>query len=298
MKIHNRDIQVSNLEKVLFPDDQITKMDLINYYRKISAVMIPHLRNRPLTMQRYPDGIQDEGFYQKDIPGYFPPWIQRATLDKREGGEITHVLANDQETLVFLANQACITYHIGLSTQDHINQPDKMIFDLDPPDGRFDLVSKAAWAIKGVLNHVKLDPYLMSTGSRGVHVVVPIIPDFSFNDIRALAKAVAEFVSRENNRDFTTEMEKKNRGNRVFIDYLRNAYGQTSVAPYSIRSMSGAPVATPLEWDELTSGFNPRKYSMANIFRRLGQKEDPWKNIHSNLQPIHSMKDLMVAFSE
>jgi bifunctional non-homologous end joining protein LigD len=282
MKIHDQNIELSNTHKILFRKNNISKGDVIQYYRKISAIMIPHMKDRPLTLHRFPNGIDEKGFYQQEIPEFFPNWIEKASVTKKEGGKIDHVVCNDPATLIYIANQACITPHIWLSRTREIQKPDKMIFDLDPSTKDYSLVVKAAKELKKLLLDLHLTPFLMNTGSRGLHVVVPIIADMNFDEVRCLAKKIAQEVAKKNSDSFTIQHRKDKRGSRVFIDYLRNAYGQTSVAPYSIRSIRGAPVATPLEWSEISSiKFNPQKYHIRNVFRRLGQKGDPWINMYT-----------------
>jgi bifunctional non-homologous end joining protein LigD len=286
MTIGGQEVEVSNLDKVLFPEIGLTKGDLIDYATRIADAALPHLSGRPLTMQRFPDGIADEGFYQKDVPDYFPDWIDRVELDK-ENGTVTHVVANRAATLVYLANQACITLHAALSRADRINFPDRLVFDLDPSDDDFDKVRFAALKIREALEAAQLVSFVQTTGSRGLHIVVPLDRSAPFDDVRAFAHVVGRHMAREHPDELTVEHRKSERGNRVFIDYLRNAYGQTSVAPYSVRARSGAPIATPLDWPEVEDDrLDPRKFSVGNIFRRLGQKDDPWHDIAEHAQSL------------
>ena len=290
MKVGDREVEVSNTDKLLFKESQISKGDLINYYEKISDIMLPHIENRPLIMHRFPNGIDEEGFYQQEASDYFPNWIDTLSVEKKEGGTVKHVLCNNKETLVYLANQACITPHIWLSRSNNVHKPDKIVFDLDPPDGKTALIVKGAKILKDVLDEKGLTAFIMTTGSRGLHVVVPIIAELDFDDVRAFAKDIAETTAQKNEDILTTEQRKNKRKGRVFIDYLRNSFGQSSVAPYAVRSLKNAPVATPLDWDELSvKNFNARKYTINNIFQRLGNKNDPWKNIDSKAT---SIKDL------
>ncbi len=280
MQINDRNIELSHTQKVLFAENGITKGDLIDYYRRISSVMLPHLEGRPMTLHRFPEGIEGEGFYQQQVPEYFPDWIDLLTVERKQGGTISHVVCNNTATLVYLANLACVTPHVWLSRSTHLKKPDKMLFDLDPPEEDFSSVVKAARALREHLDGMRLPSYLMTTGSKGLHVVVPIVPELSFDEVRAHAVKIAEHIAGNQPQAFTTEQRIEKREGRVFIDYLRNAYGQTSVAPYSIRSLRDAPVATPLDWEELSiDDFDPRRYNIKNIFRRLGQKEDPWKDM-------------------
>lgn len=279
MKINRKNIEISNPDKIIFPGGNITKKELVNYYEKIADFMLPHMENRPIMMRRFPDGVDEDGFYMKDAPDYFPDWIERATVEKKEGGTVSHVVCNSKETLAYLANQACITPHIWLSKKGDLKHPDKMIFDLDPSADDFQGVKKAALAIKKVLDAYHLESHVMSTGSKGIHVIVPIQAKHDFETVKKAADIIARHVVDQAPDDFTTMVRKEARDNKVFIDTLRNAYGQTSVTPYALRATRDATVATPLTWKELRDKpFNPRRYHIKNIFRRLSRIEDPWKN--------------------
>jgi bifunctional non-homologous end joining protein LigD len=281
IQIGSRTIEISNLQKVIFPKINLTKGDLIDYYREIAQVMLPHMQDRPLSMERYPDGIEGEGFYAKEIPDYFPDWIERARVKVLESGETQpQVVCNQEATLVYLANQACITPHLWLSRRDRLHHPDKLIFDLDPPGDDFEPVCQAAQMIRQALDEIELPSFVMTTGSKGLHVVVPLDRSSEFDAVRAFAKDLAGAIAGQHPDLFTTETRKDQRKGRLFLDYLRNSYAQTSVAPYAPRAKPGAPVATPLDWDELeNSDLHSQSYTVKNIFRRLGQKEDPWKNM-------------------
>lgn len=279
MKIASHEIELSNRDKIYFPDEEITKGDLIDYYEKISDTFIPYLKDRPLSLNRFPDGITKEGFYQKDTPDYFPDWIETVEIEKKEGGKNLQVVCNNTATLVYLANQGTISFHPWLSTTSDLQKPDKLVFDLDPPQGDFEIVLKGAKTLHSLLNdELGLNPFVMTTGSKGLHVVCPLQVDKTFDKVRAFAKDVANYISDSNPETFTVETRKNKRKERLFIDYLRNAYAQTSIPPFSVRARSGAPVATPLAWDELSKeGLNSQSYTIKNIFKRLSQKEDPWK---------------------
>lgn len=277
--VDGREIALSNLDKPFFPEDGITKGDLVDYYRRIAPVALPHWRDRPLSMHRFPDGIGEEGFFQKDMPDHFPGWIDSAELPK-EGGSVTYILANEAATLVYIANQGCITPHLALARADAPERPDRMIFDLDPSDDDFGKVQDAAERLRARLEALDLPVFVQTTGSRGLHLVVPLDTSAPFDPVRAAARRVAETVAEEAPDLATVAQRKASRGDRVFLDTLRNAYGQTAVAPYAVRARPGAPVATPLTWEEaLSADMTPRRYTIANIFRRMGQTDDPWADI-------------------
>ncbi|MGC9525653.1 MAG: non-homologous end-joining DNA ligase [Limnospira sp.] len=280
LKFGARTVEISHPEKEFFPDAELTKADLVDYYRRIADVMVPHLRNRPLVMHRYPDGLGDGGFVQQECPDYFPDWVDRVTVDKKTGGSVTHALCNNAATLVYLANQACTTPHVWLSRCDRPRYPDRIIFDLDPPEDDFEPVRRAALDLKESIESEGLAPFVMTTGSRGLHVLIPVRRDRDFDAIRDWAGTLAQKLADRHPDRLTTEQRKEKRGNRLFLDILRNAYGQTAVAPYAVRMKPGAPVATPLDWDELGDRtLHPRRYTVGNIFRRLGQKSDPWEEL-------------------
>jgi bifunctional non-homologous end joining protein LigD len=210
-------------------------------------------------MQRFPRGIVDGGFWQQDIPGYFPESIERSAAQKEEGGRVTHVVCNNAATLVYLANQACITQHVWLSRADQLRNPDRMVFDFDPSEKDFSPVVSGALALKGLLEEMDLDSFVMTTGSRDLHVVVPLDGGTDFPTVRAFAQNVASVLVSRYPKELTIEQRKDRRQGRVFVDTLRNSYGQTMVSPYSVRAKPGAPVATPLDWDELLMGRCTRK---------------------------------------
>lgn len=291
--IEGHSIEVGSESKVLFPRDGITKKDLLNYYQRVSKTMLPHLQGRPITMQRFPDGLEGEGFYQKEISQYFPPWIERVAV-KKEGGKVNQVICEDTVTLLYLAEQACITLHISLSRVDRPYNPDLMIFDLDPSGKNFKAVRQSASLLRELLEELKLVSYIKTTGSRGVHVTVPLDRKADFNDTHVFAKDVAGILTKHHPKLLTDEQRKEKRYGRIFIDYLRNSYGQTAVAPYSVRAIEGAPVATPIDWEELNnSRLHPQCYNTSNIFRRLSHKADPWAGILNNANSLKKARELL-----
>ena len=278
IEIGSRRIEAANLDDVIFPELGITQGDLITIYRRLAASMLPHLEDRPLTMERYPDGLEEGGFYQRQAPSYFPDWVRRVSVHvKQDDEEQPAAVCDDEATLVYLVDQGLVTPHVWLSRAERLTRPDKLIFDLDPPDDDFDTVRFAGELLHDILSELGLASFVMTSGSRGAHVVVPLMQEDDFDGTRDFAQDVADLaVAKEPDR-LTVEMRKKDRGDRVFLDTLRNAYGQNSVAPYAVRAKAGAPVATPVEWDEFSDGsLHSQTYSVENIFRRLGQKADPW----------------------
>ena len=285
-----RTIEIGNPDKEMFPDEGISKQDLAEYYAHVADLMVPHMEGRALTMHRFPDGIDGDGFYQQRAPDHFPDWIRTAEL-ATEDETTSRVVCDDAATLVYLADQACITPHVWLSRVEDEARPDRMVFDLDPPEGQgAGPVRDAARRVGDVLDDLGLEARLMTTGSKGYHVVVPIVPESGFDEVRAVARAIAEVVAGRWPEDFTVEQRKAARQGRVFVDYLRNSRGQTTVAPYAVRARPGAPIATPIDWDELGE-VEPGSYSMGNLFRRLGQRQDPWSGDGIGAQTLDGVAD-------
>jgi len=284
VRMGGKKIAITNAEKILFPKSKITKGDLISYYQKIARFMIPKIKDRPVSMLRYPNGIQQEGFFQKNVSEFFPSWIKVKAIERKGQEEIRMVLCNEGATLVYLANLACITPHVWLSRQDKIDYPDRMIFDLDPPGkGAFGLVQEGAKALRKVLEgELGLKAFVMTTGSKGLHLVVPLKRDADFDLVRGFAKKVADLLAKREPEKYTTEHRINKRKKRLFIDYLRNAYAQTGVAPYAVRALEGAPVAAPLAWSELTPELTAQTYHIKNMPERALKKKDPWAKLNAS----------------
>jgi len=278
LTLGRRKVTITHPDKILFPRAKITKDDLVDYYLDVADLMLPYMKNRLITMQRFVNGISKEGFYQKNAPDYFPKWIKTVPLTKKEDGKVNYVACNDVATLMYLVNQVTITFHVWLSKIDKLDYPDKMIFDFDPSIKGFAPIRTAARNLKKLLeDELGLLAFLMTTGSRGVHVVVPLDRRADFDTVREFARDVADIMAERYPKNLTTEIRKTKRGKKVFIDYLRNAFAQTGVAPYSVRPKPGAPIATPIEWEEL-GRVKPDSFTIKNIFKRLSRRECPWKN--------------------
>lgn len=233
-----RTVRVSRPDKALFPDDGITKADLARYYRTVAHRMLPQLRGRPLMLERHPDGIGGMSFMQKDVPEHFPDWIHRVELPKRQG-TVTYLLCDDTATLLYLVDQGCITPHRFLSRADRPDHPDRLIFDLDPAGDDVAQVRIAALLLRDLLEQLRLPSAVMTTGSRGLHVLVPLDRSASFDDVRAFARGVAEHLAAGRPDTLTTEVRKEARKKRLYLDIQRNAYAQTAVAPFAVRARPG-----------------------------------------------------------
>ncbi len=254
-------VKITHLNKELFPG--IKKVDFIKYYDKISRKILPYLKDRPLVMKRFPNGIDKKGFYEKQRPDYFPKYIKKIKVQEKKGTDKEYSIINNKDSLIYVANQDCIAFHTWLSKKQKINFPDKMIFDLDPPDNDFKLVAKAGKLIKGYLDKKNLRSFVMSTGSRGIHIIVPLNQKHNFDEVRKKAKKISKEIAKKK-KYFTTNIRKSKRKNKLFIDVARNAYGQLSICPYSTRAINKAPIASPLFWEDLED-FNPKKYTIKNF---------------------------------
>ena len=284
------EVEVTHPDRVLFPDpsakEGITKRDLVDYYGEVADTMLPLLRGRALSVQRFPRGIGEQGFVQQDFADSLPDWMSGVEVAK-EGGTVVHPLAERREALRWLANQNCITLHIWQSRRNRLHNPDRLVFDLDPSDTDFAVVRATARATAGVLDDLGLACYVQTTGSRGLHVVAPVRPDTDFDTARQFARDVAEVVASDDAKHRTVEVRKDKRGGRVYLDIMRNAYAQTAVAPYSVRARAGAPVATPLEWDELdTRGLRAGRFTIRDVPKRLAGQRDPWADMSRHARSL------------
>jgi bifunctional non-homologous end joining protein LigD len=274
----SRTIDISNVDKVFFPDGGLTKGDLLDYHVRVAELMLAHLKDRPVAVKRYPDGLGGQGFFQKNAGSHYPGWLRRQEIPKRDGGSLDHVVVDEPATLVYLVDQGTIEFHPWLSLADDLERPVELILDLDPPDGDdVGPVREAARHVRDLLAELEVTSRIKTSGSAGFHIHVPLDGSAGWDVSSELARALAETVCERHPDDLTTSQRKQTRSGRVFIDWLRNSYGQTSVAAYSVRARPGAPVATPIDWDELGSA-TPRSYDVGNLFRRLGQRDDPWQD--------------------
>jgi bifunctional non-homologous end joining protein LigD len=283
LRAGRRRVRISNPGKLLFPDDGITKEDLARYYATVAPAMVPHVKDRPLNLWRWNRGIDHELVVQQAIPKGAPEWVRRVTVARRRGGDVEHAVGGEAATLVWLANQNCITPHVWTARADRPDAPDRLVFDFDPPDdgdGHLEAIRAGALAIGELLREHELQPFAMTSGSRGIHVVAPLRRRRSSDEVRAVAGALAEEVAERLPDQLTTSWRKAGRGGRVLVDAARNTYAQTAVAPYAVRAKPGAPVATPLFWEELEEpDLHPRRWTLASVPERLERRGDPWEGI-------------------
>ncbi|MBV1935497.1 non-homologous end-joining DNA ligase [Streptomyces sp. BV286] len=282
-----RTVEVHRPDKVLFPGGagakEYTKADLVEYYREIAPFMLPHLRGRPLMLERYPDGLDGPRFMQKNVQDHYPDWISRVEVPK-EGGTVLHPVCEDTATLVYLADQAALTLHRWLArapADGPADHPDRLVFDLDPATDDFEPVRDTARLLGELLDEIGLPSALMTTGSRGLHVVVPLNGRHDFDEVRRFAKDAADALTEAHPDRLTTEARKKDRGDRLYLDIQRNAYAQTAVAPFSVRATPGAPVAVPVTWDQLDDPeLGARRWTIADAADQA--RTNPWSGLLRN----------------
>ena len=291
-------VTISHPEKVLFPDDGITKGDLAAYYDRVAPLLLPHVAGRPLTMHRFPEGIGGKGFYQKDAPTYFPAWIPRVTVPKEGGGTTSYVVCDDAETLRYVVNQNTITPHVWLSPAEQPGEPERplrLVFDLDPGTAGFGVVRDAARRLHDLLGGLELPVYVKASGSKGLHVEVPLDGSATLEEVRSFATTAARVLIGDDPDHLTLEHRKAKRGDRLYLD-LRNGHAQTTVAPYAVRALPTAPVAAPLEWDEVDDEtLDPRRWTVTNLFRRLSQRPDPWADLAAAAVPLAPAAERLAA---
>jgi len=261
---------VSHPEKVLFPADGVTKGEVVAYYEAVATRLLPFLVNRPLTLQRFPQGIAKPGFMQKNAGKGFPSFIGRLELPK-QGGTVDFPMIHSLEGLLYLANQNTITFHIPAFRADDLEHPDRLVLDLDPSEGDNALVRVAAQKAGDLLGSLSVPTWVMTSGSKGFHLVTPLLPTVSFDELGRFAQAVAHLLADAYEDQLTVEFLKKERKGRVFVDWMRSHFGSTAVAPYSVRPRAGAPIATPISWDDLQATA-PDQFELRSF--KLG--DDPW----------------------
>lgn len=274
------EVKLSHPDKVLFPDDGITKAELAEHYERVADVMLPHVRDRPLSLQVYPGGIARPGHFLKNIPDYFPDWMGRIELPKH-GGTVVHPMVRDAAGLRMLVQHNSITPHVPTARVDRLERPDRLIMDFDPEGDDWPIVVAAARAAGERLRAAGLEPFAMTTGSRGLHVVAPLRRELDYPDVLEMAKALGRALVADAPGDLTQKFKKEQREGRVFVDHLRNRMAHTAVAPWATRAREGAPVAMPLHWEELSDpGLHPRGWTLRTVAERV-RAGDPWASFSS-----------------
>ena len=284
-----REVRLSSADRVLFPEDGVTKGDLWDYYATVAPALVAHLRNRPFTMKRFREGAARGFFFQKDAPKGMPDWIptERFRTWPREGESrlVDFPLVNDELAVLWMVQMHCIDMNAWYSRVDKPERPDFVLFDLDPPDGEFGLGVRVAHLVHGVLDELGLRGYVKTSGADGVHVLVPVTRRSTFDQAREFADGVAQVLAERHPGLVTTEWRKaKRRG--VFLDARQNGWGKTIASVYSVRPKPGAPVSTPLRWEELSEDVAPRDFGMAEALERLERHGDLFLPVLQEPQPL------------
>ena len=272
---------ITHPEKLMFPADGITKGELAAYYERIAPLMLPHLRGRPVTMERFPAGIEKKGFMQKDVSRGFPEWLERVEVPKRDGS-LHAPLIQDVRGLLWLANQNCITPHVWTSRHPTLEAPDLCMFDLDPSREDPGELRAGALAVRALLGELELESWVKTSGSKGFHIVVPLAADSRFEGVWRFAHAAGTVLVKRHPELFTQEFLKTERAGRILIDTGRNGPGATFAATYAVRPKPGAPVSAPCTWEELESGrVHPQSFTLKTLPERAESLGDPWQELHA-----------------
>ena len=280
IKIGGKKLKLTNLNKIYFPDEGYTKGDLIEYYTKVSEYILPYLKGRPESLNRHPNGINGDSFYQKDVKDQPPEWVHVEKIySEHNEKDINYLVCNNEATLIYLANLGCIEINPWFSRVENLNNPDYLVIDLDPEDISFDKVVDAALAVKEVLDAAGAKSYCKTSGATGLHIYVPLGAKYNYDVARDFAHLVAQFAHHKTRAFTSLERSPSKRQKKVYLDFLQNRPGQTLAAPYSVRPRPGAPVATPLKWSEVKIGLDPKHYHIKNILMRLSKTGDIFKDV-------------------
>ena len=288
---------ITHPEKLLFPADGITKGELAAYYETVAPLMVPHMRARPVTMERYPAGIEAEGFMHKSVTKGFPAWLERIDVPKKDG-VVHYPLVTDARSLLWMANQNCITPHVWISRVPDLMHPDLCVFDLDPMQDDPDVLREAALWLRDLLTEVGLRSWPKTSGSKGFHIVVPLDGTTPIGRVAQFAHDAGALIVRRHPEYLTQEFSKADRGGRILVDTGRNGFGATFAAVYAVRARPGAPVSAPCTWDELEGGHvHPRSFTLRNMAERVKVVGDLWgEMMPSSLDPaVEALRTLRAA---
>jgi len=280
-------IPISHPDKLLFPEDRITKGEMAEYYEAIAPVMLPHISGRPVTMERFHGGIAAPGFFQKDVSKGFPSWLERVEVPKH-GGTVHHPIVNDTRSLVWLANQNCITPHVWTLRVTDLRHPDICVFDLDPPDdGKPEVLRAAVLALRDLLGELGLRSWVKTTGSKGFHVAVSLDGSVDLPTAAHFADAAGTLLTRRDPKHLTQEFHKDDRDGRILVDTGRNNYSATFAAAYAVRARPTAPISAPCTWEEIErSEVGPRTFTLRTMGARVASAADPWADMKDRAQPL------------
>jgi len=276
---------ITHPEKVLFPEDRITKGELAAYYESIAPMMLPHVRGRPITMERFHRGIGEKGFFQKDVSRGFPEWLERVEVQKK-GGTVHHPVVTDTRSLVWLANQNSITPHVWTARIPDLRHPDICVFDLDPSQEEPEILSAAAIALRELLSELGLESWVKTSGSKGFHIAAPLDGSVDYGAVGRFANAVGTLLVRRDPKHLTQEFSKADRGGRILVDTGRNAYHATFAAAYAVRARRGAPVSAPCTWNEVENGASPQSFVLREMAARVSKVGDLWSEMLTRGQSL------------
>jgi bifunctional non-homologous end joining protein LigD len=278
---------ITHPEKVLFPGDGITKGELAAYYETIAPIMLPHIVRRPITMERYPAGIDKQGFWQKDVSKGFPDWLERVDVPKKDG-TVHHPLITDVRSLLWVTNQNTITQHVWVSRTPDLHHPDVCVFDLDPSkEDEGETLRAAALALRSLLDELGLPSWVKTSGSKGFHIVVPVEGKAHTGQVAGFAHAVGTLLVRRYPDHLTQEFHKVDRGGRILVDTGRNGYSATFAAAYTVRAKPGAPVSAPCTWEEVERGaVGPRTFTLRTMARRVADVGDVWADMRKRKRSL------------
>jgi bifunctional non-homologous end joining protein LigD len=294
-------VVITHPEKILFPDDGITKGELAAYYEMIAPMMLPHIVRRPVTMERFPAGIGKEGFIQKDVSKGFPQWLQRVEVPKKDG-VVHHPLVTDEQSLLWMVNQNSVTIHVWTSRVPNVYYPDICVFDLDPSVDDSDMLRDAALSVRNLLDDLGLPSWVKTSGSKGFHIAVPLDAKANMGDVEGFAHRVGALLVQRDPQNLTQEFQKVARGRRILVDTGRNGWSATHAAAYSVRAKPGAPVSAPCTWEEVESGkVGPRTFTLKNLASRIEKVGDLWsdmrKHRRSLTRPLSKLRSLLGTHS-
>jgi bifunctional non-homologous end joining protein LigD len=277
-------VNLTRLTKVLYPETGVTKQDVLTYYIRVAPFLLPFLHNRPVTMHRFPEGIGEEGFFEKDAPAGTPEYVDIFShWSETAGREVHFVMCNNLDTLIWIANLASLEIHTTLSTATSYSSPDLLLFDIDPePPLTFDDVIDVAHVVKEHLKARGIRPFVKTSGKKGVHIVVPLVAGYTFSVVRDFAHGIGKDIARDT-PGVVSEFPRSRDAGTVFIDYLQNAHGKTMAAPYSLRATPGATVSMPVRWEDLRPGIRPEDFNIKTVLSRDGE---PWRDIFEDRQKI------------
>lgn len=277
---------ITHPEKVLFPEDGITKGDLAAYYEAVAPLMLPHIKSRPVTMERYPAGIGKQGFWQKDVSKGFPAWLKRVEVPKKDG-TVHHPLVTDTRSLLWIANQNTITPHVWTSRAPDLLHPDVGVFDLDPSRDDPEVLRAAAVALRELLDELGLPCWIKTTGSKGFHIVTSLDGKTAMNEAAGFAHGVARLLVKRFPKELTLEFHKRDRGGKILVDTGRNDYSATFAAAYAVRARAGAPVSAPCTWDEVIRGeVAPATFTLRNMPARIAKVGDVWADLRKKKRSL------------